>query len=57
VRGIVVKPPGDRLVYVQPVGGDSGDDTLTDDLLASNPDFQALVAKSKSGARKPFAPR
>jgi hypothetical protein len=31
------------------------DDTLMDELLAANPQFQALVAKSKAGARKPFS--
>jgi hypothetical protein len=30
------------------------DDSLIDELLASNPKFQALVAKSKAGPRKPF---
>ena len=32
-------------------------DSLIDDLLASNPKFQALVAKSKVSPRKPFAAR
>jgi hypothetical protein len=31
-------------------------DSLADDLLRSNPEFQALVAKSKAGPRKPFPP-
>jgi hypothetical protein len=30
------------------------DDSLMDELLASNPRFQALVAKSKASPRKPF---
>ena len=30
------------------------DDTLMDELLASNPKFQALVKKSKASPRKPF---
>lgn len=30
------------------------DDFLIDELLASNPEFQSLVAKSKTGRRKPF---
>jgi hypothetical protein len=34
---------------------DEDDDSLVDELLASNPMFQALVAKSKAGPRKPFA--
>jgi hypothetical protein len=32
-----------------------GDDSLIDELLASNFKFQALVAKSKASPRKPFA--
>ena len=31
------------------------DDTLMEELLTSNPKFQALVAKSKAGPRKPFS--
>jgi len=31
------------------------DDDLMDELLASNPKFQALVAKSKASPRKPFS--
>lgn len=31
------------------------DDSLIDELLASNPKFQALVSKSKASGRKPFA--
>jgi hypothetical protein len=31
------------------------DDNLVDELLAANPKFQALVAKSKVSAHKPFA--
>ena len=30
------------------------EDSLIDELLTSNPSFQALVAKSKAGSRKPF---
>jgi hypothetical protein len=30
------------------------DDSLTSDLLESNPEFQKLVAKSKASPRKPF---
>jgi hypothetical protein len=32
------------------------DDSLVDDLLESNPAFQALVAKSTAGPRRPFTP-
>jgi hypothetical protein len=31
--------------------------SLTDDLLASNPKFRALVKKSKASPRKPFPPK
>ena len=30
------------------------DDALVDELLATNPNFQALVTRSKNAARKPF---
>jgi hypothetical protein len=33
-----------------------GDDFFIDDLLKSNPAFQALLAKSKASERKPFSP-
>ncbi len=32
------------------------DDELTDELLASNPRFQELVAKAKAGPSKLFSP-
>ena len=49
----VVELPNQHLVAIQPL--DPGeDDSLIDELIASNPEFQALVAKSKAGARKPF---
>jgi hypothetical protein len=35
---------------------DESGDSLADDLLQSNPEFQAMVAKSKAGPRKPFPP-
>ena len=34
----------------------SAEDNLVDNLLQSNTAFQAKVAKSKSGPRKPFTP-
>lgn len=30
--------------------------SLTDKLLSGNPDFRALVERSKAGSRKPFPP-
>ena len=51
---IVVETPDHRLFAIQSLDPRE-DDSLIDELLASNPKFQALVAKSKSGPRKPFA--
>ncbi len=51
---VVVEMPDHRLFAIQSL--DPGeDDSLIDELLASNPKFQALVAKSKASPRKPFA--
>jgi hypothetical protein len=50
---VVVEMPDQRLLAIQPLDPQE-DDTLIDELLASNPKFQALVAKSKVGPRKPF---
>ena len=44
-----------RLVAIHPLDP-AADDDLTDDLLASNPAFRALVAKSAASPRKPFTP-
>ena len=50
---LVVKLPDQRLLAILPL--DPGEeDSLTDELLASNPRFQELVAKSKASPRKPF---
>jgi hypothetical protein len=52
-QAVVVTLPDQRLIAIQAL--DAGeDDSLVDDLLQSNPEFQALVAKSKAGARKAF---
>jgi hypothetical protein len=45
--------PNQRFLAIQPLEPQE-DDTLMDELLASNPKFQALVAKSKASPRKPF---
>jgi hypothetical protein len=50
---VVVEMPDQRLLAIQPLDP-QGDDSLIDELLASNPRFQALLAKSKAGPRKPF---
>jgi hypothetical protein len=51
---VVVEMPDQRLLAIQSLDPRE-DDSLTDELLASNPNFQALVAKSKASPRKPFA--
>jgi hypothetical protein len=54
-QAVVVELPDHRLIAIQALDAVE-DDTLIDELLQSNPAFQALVARSKAGARKPFAP-
>jgi hypothetical protein len=54
-QAIVVKLPDRRLIAIQALEP-AEDDSLIDDLLQSNSDFQTLVAKSKAGPRKPFPP-
>lgn len=51
---MVVEMPDQRLLAIQSLDPHD-DDSLMDELLASNPGFQALVAKSKVGTRKPFS--
>lgn len=51
---VVVEMPDQRLLAIQSLDPHE-DDSLIDELLASNPKFQALVAKSKVSPRKPFA--
>ncbi|BFU95105.1 MAG: hypothetical protein NTNFB02_18270 [Nitrospira sp.] len=50
---VVVEMPDQRLLAIQTLESQEAD-TLMDQLLASNPKFQALVKKSKAGPRKPF---
>jgi hypothetical protein len=52
---VVVELPDQRLVSIQSLDS-AGDDDLCDELIETNPDFQKLLAKSKAGSRKPFAP-
>ena len=52
---VVVEMPDQRLFAIQSLEP-QGDDSLIDELLASNPTFQALVAKPKASQRKPFGP-
>src|SRR5438105_4487082 len=51
---VVVEMPDQRLLAIQSLDAQE-DDSLTDELLASNPKFRGLVAKSKAGPRRPFA--
>ena len=51
---VVVEMPDHRLLAIQTLEPQEND-TLTDELLASNPKFQALVKKSMASPRKPFA--
>jgi hypothetical protein len=50
---VVVEMPDQHLLAIQSLDPQE-DDTLMDELLASNPKFQELVAKSKRSPRKPF---
>jgi hypothetical protein len=50
---LVVEMPDQRLLAIQPLDPQADDD-LANELLASNPKFQQLVAKSKASLRKPF---
>ena len=54
-QAVVVELPDQRLIAIQALEA-AEDDSLVDDLLQSNPEFQRLVAKSKASPRKPFAP-
>lgn len=51
---VVVEMPDQRLVAIHSLDPQE-DDSLIDELLASDPKFQASVAKSKAGRRKPFS--
>ncbi len=50
---LVVELPDKRLLAIRSLDSQD-DDTLVDELLQSNPEFQELVAKSKASPRKPF---
>lgn len=53
---LVVELPDQRLLAIHSLDPNE-DDSLMDELLASNPRFQELVAKSKASPRKPFPSR
>ena len=50
---VVVEMPDQRLLAIQSLDPQE-DDSLVDELLAADPKFQALVAKSRASSRKPF---
>ena len=50
---LVVEMPDQRLLAIQSLDVNE-DDSLIDELLESNPKFQALVAKAKASPRKSF---
>jgi hypothetical protein len=50
---VVVEMPNQLLLAIQSLEPQE-EDTLMDELLASNPKFQALVSKSKANPRKLF---
>lgn len=50
---LVVELPDQRLLAIQSLDPQE-DDSLIDELLASDPKFQALLKKSKASPRKPF---
>ena len=50
---VVVEMPDQRLLTIQRLEPEDNDG-LIDELLASNPKFRELLAKSKAGRRKPF---
>jgi hypothetical protein len=52
---VVVEMPDQRLLAIQPLEPQE-DDALIEELLASDPKFQALVTKSKASPRKPLSP-
>ena len=52
---LVVELPDERLLAIQPLDPLENEDSLVDELLATNPRFRALVAKSKASPIKPFS--
>jgi hypothetical protein len=52
-EALVVELPDQRFVAIQPLDP-AEEDSLTSELLESNPAFQSLIAKSKTSSRKPF---
>lgn len=55
-ESLVIELPDRRLVAIRLLESNA-EDSLVDELLASNADFRSLLAHSKASPRKPFAPR
>ncbi len=55
-EAVVVELPDQRLIAIQSLET-AEDDSLIDDLLQSNPEFQEMVTKSKASPRQPFKPQ
>jgi hypothetical protein len=51
---VVVELPDHRLLAIHSLDSQD-DDSLTDELLATNPDFQEVVRRSATSPRKPFS--
>lgn len=52
-EAVVVELPDRRLVAIQPLDA-HGEDALMNDLLVSDPEFEALVARSKASPGRAF---
>jgi hypothetical protein len=52
-QAYVIQLPDQRLITIQALDP-ADDESLVDELLQTNPAFQALVTKSKQSTRKPF---
>jgi hypothetical protein len=50
-QSFVIELPNRGLISIQPI---QQDDDLVDDLIANNPEFRALLAKSLAGPREPY---
>jgi hypothetical protein len=53
-RPIIVELPDHRFVSIQSIEPGDVDDSLVDDLIASNAMFRALIQRSKQSPRKDF---
>ncbi len=51
---VVVELPDHRLVAIQPLESADEDDSLVNDLIATNPAFHDLLKRSADSRRKPF---